>query len=193
VTTGPGDWRSRRFDATHQRIYEVALGLFAEHGFDRVSVGQIVKGAGVSVPTFYAHFPSKEDLVMGVPVALGFAELLAGEPADLPLTDRIRRAARRWIGAWSPEVRADALVRWRIIAATPALRTRAAQFERTSGDLIADALPTGPGQELPPADAVAVVAYMSAYTVALLAWADSDGERPLEELVDEAFDALERR
>ena len=36
-----GDWRSRRWDATHKRIYEVALTLFQDHGFEQVSVGQI--------------------------------------------------------------------------------------------------------------------------------------------------------
>ena len=28
------DWRSRRWDATHQRIYAAAMELFAEHGFE---------------------------------------------------------------------------------------------------------------------------------------------------------------
>ena len=65
----PGDWRSRRWDATHQRIYDVALDLFREHGFEQVNVAQIAKGAEVSVPTFYAHFPSKEHLIMQVPSA----------------------------------------------------------------------------------------------------------------------------
>jgi hypothetical protein len=38
-----------------------------------------------------------------------------------------------------------------------------------------------------------VNAYMSAYTAALLAWADCNGEHKLEELVDEAFEALHPR
>jgi hypothetical protein len=44
---------------------------------------------------------------------------------------------------------------------------------------------------LRPADAIIVNAYMSAYTAGLLAWADCDGERKLEELIEEAFDALQ--
>jgi hypothetical protein len=31
---------------------------------------------------------------------------------------------------------------------------------------------------------------MAAFTAGVLAWADCDGERKLEELIDEAFDAL---
>ncbi|UOY00507.1 TetR/AcrR family transcriptional regulator [Blastococcus sp. PRF04-17] len=193
MATESGDWRSRRFEATHQRLYDVALALFGEHGFDRVSVGQIAKGAGVSVPTFYAHFASKEHLIMQVPVTGEFAALLAEEPPAQPLPDRFRRALHRWIAQWPPRAWDDALIRWRIIAATPALRTRAAEFERTSGDVIADAIPTEPGARLSPGDSVALLAYMSAYTAALLAWADGGGTRKLEEIVDEAFDALERR
>jgi hypothetical protein len=37
-----------------------------------------------------------------------------------------------------------------------------------------------------------VDAHLAAYTRALLAWADSDGQRDLETLLGEAFDALQR-
>jgi AcrR family transcriptional regulator len=191
--TDTGDWRTRRWEATHQRVYDVAMDLFQEHGFERVSVGQIASSAKVSVPTFYAHYPSKEHVVMQLPTAHDFAPLLAGEPSELPLDERIRRAIPLWMTTWTPEFRADALARWRVIAATPALRTRAAEFERTTGGVVADALPTEPGKSLPPADAIVINAYMSAYTAALLAWADCDGERKLEDLIEESFDALGRR
>ena len=187
------DWRTRRWEDTHQRIYATALRLFQEHGFERVSVGQIAAAASVSVPTFYAHYPSKEHIVMQLPTAHDFAVLLAGQPTDLPLAERIRRAMPPWLGTWTPEFREDALTRWRIIAATPSLRLRAAEFERSSGGVVADALPTPPGGALRPADAIVVNAYMSAYTAALLAWADSNGDRKLEEAMDEAFDALQPR
>jgi AcrR family transcriptional regulator len=184
------DWRTRRWEDTHQRIYATALRLLQEHGFDQVSVGQIAGGAGVSVPTFYAHYQSKEHLVMQLPTAHEFAALLADLPAELPLAERIRCAIPLWLAQWTPDFREDALVRWRIIAATPALRTRVATYERTSGGVVADALPTEPGQGSRSADAIVVNAYMCAFTAGLLAWADGNGERKLEELVQEAFDAL---
>ena len=53
--------------------------------------------------------------------------------------------------------------------------------------------PRQPGEALRPADQIVVNAYLSAYTAGLLAWADGNGERKLEELIDEAFDALQRR
>ena len=188
--TETGDWRTRRWEATHQKIYDVALELFQQHGFEQVNVGQIAAGAGVSVPTFYSHFPSKEHLIMRLPTVHDFAALLAGQPTDLPLDERIRRAVPQWMATWSPEFRDDALERWRIIAATPGLRTRAAEFERATGNVVAEAMPTEPGRRLPPGDAIVINAYMSAYTAGLLAWADCNGETKLEELMEGAFEAL---
>ena len=191
--SGTQDWRARRWQETHERIYATAMRLFQEQGFEQVSVGQIAAAASVSVPTFYAHFQSKEHIVMHLPTAHDFAAILAGQPTDLSLHERIRRAIPPWLGTWTPEYREDALARWRIIAATPALRLRAAEFERTSGGVLADALPTPPGGALRPADAIVINAYMSAYTAALLAWADSNGERKIDELVEESFDVLKPR
>jgi len=188
-----GDWRSRRWDATHKRIYEVALTLFQDHGFEQVSVGQIAKAAGVSVPTFYAHYPSKEHLVMQLPTAQEMKALLADQPVELPVAERIRRAMPQWFATWDPEFREAQLVRWKVIATTPTLRTRAAEFERTTAGMVADALPGNSGETLRPADAIIVNAYLSAYTAGLLAWADSNGERKVEETIDEAFDALSPR
>jgi AcrR family transcriptional regulator len=184
------DWRARRWEETHRRIYDTAIRLFQEHGFEQVNVGQIAAGAGVSVPTFYAHYPSKEHLVMMVPSAEQMEALLATQPAELPVAERIRRAAPLYFADWTPEFREEQLVRWQIIAQTPSLRTRAAEFERTTAGLVADALPAGSGTTLGPGDQVVVNACLAAYTAGLLAWADGGGERKVEETVDEAFAAL---
>ena len=184
------DWRARRWADTHQRIYDTAIGLFQQDGFEQVSVGQIAAGAGVSVPTFYAHYPSKEHLVMQLPTADDIAALLASQPAELPVGERIRRAAPLFFAQWDMEVQ---LVRWRIIATTPSLRRRAAEFERATAELVTDALPSKPGTALGQSATVLVNAYLAAFTSGVLAWADGHGERKIEELVDEAFDALENR
>jgi AcrR family transcriptional regulator len=184
------DWRARRWAETHQRIYDTAIRLFQQNGFEQVNVGQITAGAGVSVPTFYAHYPSKEHLVMQLPTAEEMNALLAGQPGDLPVGKRIRQAMPEWFATWDPEYREVQLARWKIIASTPTLRNRAAEFERTTAGMVADALPAQPGETLSPADRIVVNAYLSAFTMGMLVWADGNGERKLEETVDEAFDAL---
>jgi AcrR family transcriptional regulator len=165
--------------------------LFQEKGFDAVSVGLVAKEAGVSVPTFYAHFPGKEHVVMPLPTPEQMAALAAGQPADLPLDVRLRQAAHAWVAAWTPEVLDDTLARWKIVAATPALRNRAAEFERTTAGMLAGALPSADGATLSPAEAVVLNAHLAAYTSALLSWADSEGKDDLVTLIDMAFAALQ--
>lgn len=188
--TGMNGGRSPRWEATHQRIYAAAMRLFQEHGFERVSVAQLAAAGGVSIPTFYAHFPSKEHVVLQLPTTDEMSRLVTRQPAHLPVAARVRAAVAGLFAAWSPDQRADVFARWVIIAATPSLRTRAAEFERATADMVAGALPTESGAGLSPAEVVVVMAHLAALTSGLLAWADSDGERTVEELVDEAFEAL---
>jgi AcrR family transcriptional regulator len=189
VTTTP-EARNRRWEATHQRIYDVALELFQRDGFENVSVGQIAEGAKISVPTFYAHYNSKEHLVMRLPTVEEISALMATQPASVPITDRLRRAIPIWFSDWTPEFREAQLVRWRVIASTPSLRTRAAEFERASAEMVAKVLPAEPGATLSPAELLIINTQLVAYTFALLAWADGNGERKLEELIEESFDSL---
>jgi AcrR family transcriptional regulator len=182
--------RNRRWEATHQRIYDVAIELFLRDGFENVSVGQIAKGAKVSVPTFYAHYSSKEHLVMRPPTVEEISALMATQPASVPISDRLRKAIPLWFADWTPEFRQAQLVRWQLIASTPSLRTRAAEFERASAEMVAKALPAEPGATLTPAELMLISAQLVAYTFALLAWAEGNGERKLEELIEESFDSL---
>ncbi|MFK0258795.1 TetR/AcrR family transcriptional regulator [Streptomyces sp. NPDC090445] len=47
---------------TRTAIADAALGLFLEHGFDRVTVADVARHAGVSTNTVFNYFPAKEDL-----------------------------------------------------------------------------------------------------------------------------------
>src|SRR5215467_14535673 len=48
--------------AKHKRIVKAASRLFCERGFENVSVGEVMKAAGLTHGAFYAHFDSKEKL-----------------------------------------------------------------------------------------------------------------------------------
>jgi AcrR family transcriptional regulator len=47
-------------------ILKVAATLFAEHGFDSVSINQIGAEAGITGPAIYRYFPSKEALLVSI-------------------------------------------------------------------------------------------------------------------------------
>lgn len=65
--TTPGVGRPQRADAArnHQRIVEVARGVFAERGSE-ASMEEIARAAEVGVGTLYRHFPKRIDLVEAV-------------------------------------------------------------------------------------------------------------------------------
>ncbi|WP_233488653.1 TetR/AcrR family transcriptional regulator [Blastococcus sp. TF02-09] len=55
--------REQRYQETRARIVDAAAELFAERGFDAVSVVEVAKRAGVVEKTVFNHFPMKEGLV----------------------------------------------------------------------------------------------------------------------------------
>jgi AcrR family transcriptional regulator len=76
---GPGRRELRRQE-TRARIVDAAADLFAERGFDAVSVMEIAKRAGVVEKTVFNHFPVKEGLVFD-----------ADPPMRAALLDAVRR------------------------------------------------------------------------------------------------------
>jgi TetR/AcrR family transcriptional repressor of nem operon len=47
----------------HERLINLAAGMFRERGIDAVSVSEVMKAAGMTHGAFYSHFESKDDLV----------------------------------------------------------------------------------------------------------------------------------
>lgn len=48
--------------STKQKILVEALNLFAEKGYEAVSVGQIADAVGIKAPSLYKHYKSKQDI-----------------------------------------------------------------------------------------------------------------------------------
>jgi TetR/AcrR family transcriptional regulator, transcriptional repressor for nem operon len=76
--------------AKHERIVKEASRLFRERGFENVSVGEVMKAAGLTHGAFYAHFGSKLELEAAA-VAYG-QELSAGRARSHGPTKKGRRA-----------------------------------------------------------------------------------------------------
>jgi AcrR family transcriptional regulator len=72
--------RERRRQETRAKIVDAAAELFAERGFDTVSVMEIARRAGVVEKTVFNHFPVKEGLVFD-----------ADPPIRAALLDAVRR------------------------------------------------------------------------------------------------------
>jgi len=117
--------RERKKEQTRQAIAQAALGLFAERGFDGVTVAEVARAAEVSEGTVFNYFPAKEDL---------FYSQMENFEAALVDAVRERRAGESVLVAFTRFVlersrgladRADIIVTAaRIIDASPALRSR---------------------------------------------------------------------
>jgi TetR/AcrR family transcriptional regulator, transcriptional repressor for nem operon len=82
--------------AKHERIVKEASRLFRERGFKNVTVGEVMKAAGLTHGAFYAHFGSKEELEEAA-VAYGQA-LSAGRARSHGTTKKGRQAyAERYL------------------------------------------------------------------------------------------------
>jgi len=58
------DGREQRSLATRRSIYDAALQEFRRVGFDAASIARITVRAGVSRPSFYFHFPTKQHVLL---------------------------------------------------------------------------------------------------------------------------------
>jgi AcrR family transcriptional regulator len=56
--------RQPRAEATRARLVETAALAFAAHGFEAVSLNDLVAASGLSKGAFYFHFASKEELAL---------------------------------------------------------------------------------------------------------------------------------
>ncbi|MGW6013874.1 TetR/AcrR family transcriptional regulator [Streptomyces sp. NPDC055210] len=56
--------RERKKLRMYQDVSDIAISLFLEKGFERVSVAEVAAAAEISKPTLFRYFSSKEDLVL---------------------------------------------------------------------------------------------------------------------------------
>jgi AcrR family transcriptional regulator len=112
VVSNDEDGRLLRGNRTREQLLEAAMELFATRGFHATSMKDLASAAGVSPPSIYNHFASKES-VLAAALAEGLRWFHEGvvEPDDetLPPAIRLEGLVRRhvaWQAVRSPDVRA---------------------------------------------------------------------------------------
>lgn len=97
--------------------------MFAERGFDAVTVNEIAEAAEVAKVTLFAYFPSKESLVLDDVGGDDLAAIVAGRPAGQNFLDALRTHHRTLAAEAIAQADLDALLtRVRVIQNSPALR-----------------------------------------------------------------------
>jgi AcrR family transcriptional regulator len=94
------DGRTRRGEATRERLLAAAIQLFGSQGFESTSMKELAAAAGVRAPAIYNHFESKESILAAATIwALeDFHAQVAGtdDPAA-DLSDRLESLVRRHV------------------------------------------------------------------------------------------------
>lgn len=139
--------RERKKEQTRQRISATALRLFAERGFDAVTVNEIAEAAEVSKVTLFAYFPTKESLVLHGIGEEDLAGVVAGRPPGRSPLDALRDAFRALAAAGpavpaAPEETEALVTRVRVIFGSPALTTAASALLHRQRTALAATLAT---------------------------------------------------
>jgi AcrR family transcriptional regulator len=151
--------RELKKQQTRQLIADTAWRLFADRGFDRVTVAEVAREAQVAEATVFNYFPTKEDLFYHRLEAFeaGLVEAVAAREAGQPALAAVRRYLLASDGLLTQAAAgdADALQRLRtvnrVIAASPALLAREQQTIARSTNRLAELLAAETGA---PADDV---------------------------------------
>jgi AcrR family transcriptional regulator len=142
--TGPGR-RDRKKQQTRDSITLAARRMFAENGFDAVTVAEIAAAADVAEATVFNHFRTKEDLFFAG--MSGFEDQLIAAVRDRPkgasVLDTFRDLLIVGSGRFAePDGSKGAALGARLIAESASLRRReieiVAEYVGTLADLLAE-------------------------------------------------------
>jgi AcrR family transcriptional regulator len=123
--------RARKKQQTRRLISRTAWDLFAERGFERVTVAEVARAAEVSEATVFNYFKTKEALVFDDLEAFGAAVLSAvrdRSPGETAVAAFGRFLLERSEYGASAEVGDIIAVTARMVAGSPTLRARQAEI-----------------------------------------------------------------
>jgi AcrR family transcriptional regulator len=132
--------RERKKQQTRELITQTARRLFAERGFDAVTVAEVARAADVSEGTVFNYFPTKEDLFYGG-MATFEAQLVDAVRRRLP-GESVLAAFRRFLLDRSAGLAAEETVEVidraaRLVGASPALQRREREVVAQATDALA--------------------------------------------------------
>jgi AcrR family transcriptional regulator len=146
MTTG---LRERKKQETRRTISDIATAMFAQRGFDAVTISQVAEAAGVSKMTVTNYFPRKEDLVFdrAEGIISGLADAITARRPGESMLAAVRRsyaeAAERadvTLGLVGPEFA-------RMIGSSPVLASRGLEILAAREQALGDAIAAETGRE----------------------------------------------
>ena len=145
--------RERRKQETRQAISDIATQMFADRGFDTVTIAEVAEAAGVAKMTVTNYFPRKEDLVFDRAEAVirHLANVIAARAPGESMLAAIRRDYADAVARADITIGLSSPAFARMILSSPALigrvREMLDQREQALGDAIAAETGTDGPQE----------------------------------------------
>jgi AcrR family transcriptional regulator len=164
----------RRLPAAQRRetLVAAASELFAQRGYDHVSLDEVAERAGVTKVIVYRHFASKKDLYLQL-LAIHRDELLRtlaeGMAAQRPVADRVPAVADAWFSYVEVNPFAWAML-FQDVTGDPEIRAFHAGMRDTARSAIAGLLAAEPTLRLKPGTLEPVAELLRSAMTGLALW-----------------------
>ncbi|HEX2057159.1 MAG TPA: TetR family transcriptional regulator [Actinomycetota bacterium] len=176
---------------TRAALRSAALRLFRTKGFDRTTIDEIAREAGVSRTTFFRYFPTKETVVFdrGREIGEVFRRWISERPRhENPLEAfegallALAREARE-----DPDLARESLEMEELFQQNPALRKRQSEHTQEQIALVAEALADRDGRPVEAEHRLAAGIGLVVSEAVREVWHASRGEVDVEALLTEHF------
>lgn len=183
--------RERKRRETLQRITDAGISLFIAKGYEATTIEEIAVAAGISRRTFFYYFKSKDDILLSLQSGMG--AMIADAVRRAPGTTRPLDAIRDATVAVCTSIPTDEMIIIdRLMRSSEAVQARKqASYVQHEQALFAALRERWP--ERPSEIALRLVAMLAIGAIRLSTeiFHIEGGQRPIEAVLREAFDALE--
>lgn len=185
--------RERKKEQTRDTMFRTALHLFADRGFEHVTVEEIAAACDVSPRTFFRYFSVKEDVLFADGDALRSRVIGLLDAQDQRLSVfQVLEAAMLEVASHYAGQRDVLELRRKIVEATPSLQTRSAESKQGwEAEIVAHLRESGRARRTSDLELRLVVAVCTtALRTAIETWVASAGADDLVKLTRAAFRRL---
>lgn len=187
------DTRARRRARFRTEAQQVALGRFANRGYESVTMAEVAEALDVSERTLFRYFPTKESLLD--PAHEELLSQLTTELESRPATESAFVAVRESLRSLGDELDQDRdsfATRMEILRSHPDLQAhmlhRQGELEDAIAVVVASRAGIDPAEDLRPE--LFAAAAVCALRIAVDRWVDSDTDTDLLSYLEESLDVL---
>jgi AcrR family transcriptional regulator len=183
------DLRTRARMQARAEVAQIAFDLFAERGFEATTATEAAEAAGISRASFFRLFSTKEEAVFVAQEAIGesIAAGLTGRPEGEQIWTALRLAFRDRVDPLLADMD-SALARERLTRETAALRAHQLELHARWVEAIEAPIARRLGDKAGSLRTRVIAgAAVSAFDVAVKAWAAAAGKKSLIDLIDKSF------